>query len=64
MEAAVYDKLLASRVEGRVSSCRLEGVMNRLQVYPPALGDDGVDRDVCIPKSLLRARERGGIGPA
>ena len=45
------DKLLASRVEGRVLSCRVEGVMNFLQTYHPAPRDDGVDRDVCIPKS-------------
>ena len=35
--------------------------MNRLQVYHPAPRDDGVDRDVCIPKSVLRARELGEI---
>ena len=37
--------------------------MNRLQVYHTALRDDSVDRDVCIPKSVLIARERGDIGP-
>ena len=31
------DKLLAPRVEGRVSSRRVEGVMNCLHVYHPAL---------------------------
>ena len=51
VKAAGYDKLLASRVEGRVLSCRVEGVMNFLQAYHPAPRDDGVDRDVCIPKS-------------
>ena len=56
VKAAGYDKLLASRVEGRVLSCRVEGVMNCLQVYNPAPRDDGVDRDVCIPESELRAR--------
>ena len=30
MKAVGYDKLLASRVEGQVSSCIVEGVMNRL----------------------------------
>ena len=28
VKAAGYDKLLASRVEGRVLSCRVDGVMN------------------------------------
>ena len=37
--------------------------MNILQDYHPALRYDGVDRDVCIPKSLLRYRERGDIVP-
>ena len=37
--------------------------MNRLQVYHLSLRDDGVDREVCIPESVLRARERGKIGP-
>ena len=63
VKAAGYDKLLASRVEGQLLSCRVEGVMNRLKVYHPAPRDDGVDRDVCITKSVLRARERGKIGP-
>ena len=63
VKAAVYDKLLESRVEGRVPSHRVEGVMNRLQVYHPALRDDGVDRDVCIPELVLRAHKRGDIGP-
>ena len=61
--AASYDKLLVSRVEGRVSSRGGEGVMNRLQVYHTAPRDGGVDRDVYIPKLVLRARERGEIGP-
>ena len=56
VKAAGYDKLLVSRVEGRVLSCRVEGVMNCLQVYHTALRDDGVDRDVYIPESELRAR--------
>ena len=46
VKAAGYDKLLTSRVEVRVLSRRVEGVMNRLQVYHPALRDNGVDRDV------------------
>ena len=57
VKAAGYDKLLAYRVEGRVSSYRVEEVMNRVQVYHSDPRDDGVDRDVCIPKLVLRAGE-------
>ena len=63
VKAAGYDKLLASRVEGRVLSRRVEGVMNLLQVYHTSPRDDGVDREVRIPKLVLRACERGKIGP-
>ena len=61
VKAACYDKLMVSRVEGRVSSHRVEGVMNRLQVYHPAPRYDGVDRYVCIPELVLRACERDEI---
>ena len=37
--------------------------MNHLQFYHPTPRDDGVDRYVCIPKSVLRARELGEIRP-
>ena len=37
--------------------------MTRLQVYHPYPRGEGVDRDVCIPKSVLRSRERGKIIP-
>ena len=43
VKSVSYDKLLVSRVEGRVLSCRVKGVMNCLQVYHPAPGGDGVD---------------------
>ena len=51
VNAEGYDKLMVSRVDGQVFSCRVEGVMNNLQVYHPSPRDDGVDRDVCIPES-------------
>ena len=63
VKAVSYDKLLVSRLERQVSYRRLEGVMNHLQVYNPSPRDDSVDGDVCIHKYLLRARERGDIGP-
>ena len=63
VNAAGYDKLLVSKVDGRVSSHKLEVIMNRLQVCHMILRDDSVDRDVCIPESVLRACERGDISP-
>ena len=62
MKAAGYDKTMASMVEGRVSSHRVEGVMNILQVYHPSPRDDGVDRDACIPELVLKDCQRGEIG--
>ena len=63
LKAAGYDKLLASRVEGRVLSHIVEVIMNRLQVYHLAPSVDGVDRDVCITELVLIFRERGEIRP-
>ena len=40
VKAVGYDKLLASRVEERVSSHRVEGIMNCLQVYHLAQRDE------------------------
>jgi nucleolar GTP-binding protein len=36
---------------------KVEGVMNRLQVFQPAPRDNA-ERDVCIPDSVLRAQDR------
>ena len=63
MKAAGYYKILASRAEGRISSRRVEGVINSLQVYHLDPRDNGVDIDVCIPKLVLRAREPVEIRP-
>lgn len=62
VKAAACDKLLAARVESRVSGKKIEGVMNRLQVFEPT-PRDGRTRDVCIPDSVQRARETGALGP-
>ena len=43
--------------------CRVERVMNCLQVYHPDPMYDDVDIDVCIPESLSRSCEYGNIGP-
>ena len=63
MKAAAYDKILASRAEGRVSYRRVEGVINSLQVYRPDPRDDGVNRYLCTPELVLRDCERGEIVP-
>lgn len=52
------EKLLAARVDSRVSGNKIESVMNRLQVvYPTAR--DGVTREAFIPESVKREREVG-----
>ncbi|EEC44403.1 predicted protein [Phaeodactylum tricornutum CCAP 1055/1] len=50
VKAAACDKLLATRVDARVSGKKIEGVMNRLQVFNPA-PRDGVTRGAFIPDS-------------
>ena len=59
------DKLLAARVDSRVSGNKANSVMNRLQVvYPTAR--DGVVREAYIPESVLKEQElrrrQGGGG--
>lgn len=61
VKAAACDRLLAARVDSRVSGKKIEGVMNRLQVFHPARRD-GARRDVCIPESVLRERELTDTG--
>jgi len=58
---AACDKLLAARVESRVSGNKHESVMNRLQVFTPA-PRDGITREACIPESVRRAQEAGTYG--
>ncbi|KAL7519339.1 hypothetical protein ACHAWX_004106 [Stephanocyclus meneghinianus] len=51
------DKLLAARVDSRVSGNKVDSVMNRLQVvYPTAR--DGITREAFIPESVLKEREQ------
>jgi len=51
VKATACDRLLASRVESRISGNKVEGVMNRLQVFYPTARDN-LDRDICIPESV------------
>jgi nucleolar GTP-binding protein len=55
------EKLLASRVDARVSGKKIEGVMNRLQVYHPTPRDN-VERDVHVPDTVKQAIAEGKIG--
>jgi len=61
VKAAACDKLLAARVDSRVSSKKVESVLNRLQVvYPTAR--DGVERKPFVPDSVKQASENGLLG--
>jgi len=51
VKATACDRLLATRVESRISGNKVEGVMNRLQVFHPEARDN-LERDVCIPESV------------
>jgi nucleolar GTP-binding protein len=61
VKATACDKLLATRVDARVSGNKVEGVMNRLQVFHPAPRDN-VQRDAYIPPSVKQAITEGTIG--
>jgi nucleolar GTP-binding protein len=56
VKAAACDKLLESRVDARMAGKKVEGVMNRLQVFQPAPRDNA-PRDTCIPESVLRSQQ-------
>jgi nucleolar GTP-binding protein len=58
VKSAACDKLLASRVESRVAGKKIEGVMNRLQVFNPKRRDN-VEREACIPDAVLQAQKDG-----
>ena len=51
VKALACDKLLAARVENRINGNKVDGVMNRLQVFHPT-ARDSLERDVCIPESV------------
>jgi nucleolar GTP-binding protein len=58
VKAAACDKLLASRVDARISGKKVDGVMNRLQVFHPTPRDN-VRREPFIPESVSLAIESG-----
>lgn len=59
VKATACDRLLATRVENRISGKKVDGVMNRLQVFYPDARDN-MDRDAFIPDSVKKERESGG----
>lgn len=63
VKSAACEKLLASRVDARVSGNKVEGVMNRLQVFHPAPRDN-VERNAYVPDSVKAAIAEGKIGSA
>ncbi|KAL7561223.1 hypothetical protein ACA910_004145 [Epithemia clementina (nom. ined.)] len=60
VKIAACDKLLASRVDARIAGKKIDGIMNRLQVFQPTPRDD-VKREPFIPESVKRAREEGVV---
>jgi len=60
VKATACDKLLAARVESRLSGKKVDSVVNRLQVFYPN-SRDNLTRDIAIPESVLRARERQSL---
>mmetsp|Transcript_16063 Transcript_16063/g.37234 ORF Transcript_16063/g.37234 Transcript_16063/m.37234 type:complete len:706 (-) Transcript_16063:1535-3652(-) len=63
VKSQACEKLLASRVDARVSGKKIEGVMNRLQVFHPTRRDN-VERGACVPESVKDAIAAGLIGTA
>jgi len=62
VKSTACDKLLAARVDSRVSGKKIDNVMNRLQVFHP-VPRDNVTRDACIPESVAQAQKEGRLGP-
>jgi nucleolar GTP-binding protein len=58
VKTVACEKLLANRVDARVSGKKIDHVMNRLQVFEPKPRDT-VQRPAYIPESVQRAREEG-----
>lgn len=61
VKAAACEKLLEKRVDARVKGKKVDGVMNRLQVFHPTPRDD-IQRQAHIPDSVRQAIADGRIG--
>ncbi|GAX09407.1 nucleolar GTP-binding protein [Fistulifera solaris] len=68
VKMAACDKLLESRVDSRIAGKKIDGVMNRLQVFYPKPRDH-VKREAYVPESVLNnkssvpQRSRVGYAP-
>lgn len=68
VKATACDRLLATRVESRISGKKVDNVMNRLQVFHPE-ARDSLERDICIPESVKaqagkkKSKSRIGYAP-
>ena len=63
VKAQACEKLLATRVDARISGNKVDGVLNRLQVFQPT-PRDGVKREAFLPDSVKQALAEGKIGSA
>lgn len=61
VKVTACEKLLASRVDARVSAKKIESVVNRLQVFHPTPRDNVV-RQVHIPDTVKKATVEGNNG--
>mmetsp|Transcript_18275 Transcript_18275/g.37280 ORF Transcript_18275/g.37280 Transcript_18275/m.37280 type:complete len:704 (-) Transcript_18275:2-2113(-) len=61
VKSCACDKLLQARVDARVVGKKVDGVINRLQVFHPERRD-GEEREAYIPESVERARRMGKVG--
>eukprot|EP00554_Chaetoceros_debilis_P008071 CAMPEP_0194079866 /NCGR_PEP_ID=MMETSP0149-20130528/5984_1 /TAXON_ID=122233 /ORGANISM="Chaetoceros debilis, Strain MM31A-1" /LENGTH=700 /DNA_ID=CAMNT_0038761457 /DNA_START=132 /DNA_END=2234 /DNA_ORIENTATION=- len=59
VKSTACDRLLATRVESRISGKKVEGVMNRLQVFYPDARDN-MEREAFIPESVQKEQAAGG----
>ncbi|XP_063238484.1 nucleolar GTP-binding protein 1 [Bacillus rossius redtenbacheri] len=56
------EQLLSFRVDMKMKTRKVEGVLNRLHVAMPA-PRDGKERPPCIPEAVLRRKRAAGAGP-
>jgi nucleolar GTP-binding protein len=61
VKSTACEKLLATRVDARISGNKIDGVMNRLQVFQPTPRDD-VTREAYVPDSVKEAIADGTLG--
>lgn len=63
VKTTACEKLLSYRVDQKMRSKKMDGVLNRLHVAMPKVRDN-IDRPPCIPESVLLKRQQGGAAVA